>query len=163
MYRITNNVMKCTRQSVLPECDDDPDDPECDDDPDDPECDDDPDDPECDDDPDDPECDDDPDALAERLVTYFTHKITDIGIQLITAHTPCQLHAFIRDIECSIVEPLCDFQLATVSDICSLDEKASSKSFSNIDVIPRTMLKSNIEMLAPVLICIVNLSIMSSP
>ena len=53
-----------------------------------------------------PECDDDPDALTERLVAYFTHKIADIGIQLIIARMQCQLPLFIHDIECRIVNPL---------------------------------------------------------
>ena len=56
---------------------------------------------------------------------------------------------------------MCDFQLATVSDIRGLVEKASSKSSSDIDVIHGTMHKSNIETLSPVLTRIINLSTMS--
>ena len=69
---------------------------------------------------------------------------------------------FADDNDCRVVDPLCDFELATCSDICNLVIKGTSKLSTDIDIISATLLKSNIAMLAPVLTHIVNLSIESS-
>ena len=109
-----------------------------------------------------PKSDDGPCALADCFVTHFADKITDIRVHLVTISTQRQLSVFAYDNDCRVVDPLCDFKLATCSDICNLVMKGTSKLSTDIDIISATMLKSNIAMLAPVLTCIVNLSIESS-
>ena len=109
-----------------------------------------------------PKSDDGPGALADCFVTHFTDKITDIRVHLATISTQRQLSVVADDNDCRVVDPLCDFELATCNDICNLVMKGTSKLSTDIDIISATLLKSNIATLAPVLTRIVNLSIESS-
>ena len=109
-----------------------------------------------------PKSDDGPGALADCFVTHFTDKITDIRVHLAIITTQRQQWVFADDNDCRVVDPLCDFELATCNDICNLVMKGTSKLSTDIDIISATLLKSNIATLAPVLTRIVNLSIESS-
>ena len=100
--------------------------------------------------------------MADCFVTHFTDKITDIRVHLATISTQRQQSVFADDNDCRVVDPLCDFELATCNDICNLVMKGTSKLSTDIDIISATLLKSNIATLAPVLTRIVNLSIESS-
>ena len=109
-----------------------------------------------------PKSDDGPGALADCFVKHFTDKTTDIRVHLATISTQRQQSVFADDNDCRVVDPLCDFELATYNNICNLVMKGTSKLSADIDIISATLLKSNIATLAPVLTRIVNLSIESS-
>ena len=73
-----------------------------------------------------PKSDDGPGALADCFVTHFTDKITDIRIHLVTISTQHQQSVFADDVDCCVVDPLCDFELVTGNDICDLVMKGTS-------------------------------------
>ena len=99
-----------------------------------------------------PKSDDGPGALADCFVTHFTDKITNIRVHLATISTQRQQSVFADDDDCRVVDPLCDFELATGNDICDLVMKGTSKFSSHIDIISATLLKSNIAMLTACLL-----------
>ncbi|MEG7523190.1 MAG: hypothetical protein M3H12_08835, partial [Chromatiales bacterium] len=109
-----------------------------------------------------PKCNDEPDSLAERYVVHFTDKIANLCAQL--AATSMQQHLLGTDFnnETRVIEPLCDFQLATVDDIRALIVQGSGKISPGIDVISSVIFKWNIDTLAPVFTRAVNQSIESS-
>ena len=57
--------------------------------------------------------DDGPGALADCFVTHFTDKIIDIRVHLVTISTQRQQLESADDNDCLVVDPLCDFELAT--------------------------------------------------
>ena len=60
------------------------------------------------------------------IVSSRTSLITDIRVHLATISTQRQLSVFADDNDCRVVDPLCDFELATCNDICNLLMKGTN-------------------------------------
>ena len=66
-----------------------------------------------------PKCDGGPAELAESFVTFFIAESVDIWSRLTTLRNLNQPFVF-EPSDCHIEDPLCDFTLATIDDVCSL-------------------------------------------
>ena len=108
-----------------------------------------------------PNTDDSPADLAERFSAHYVAKITQLHSRLTVASVPSHPPPADNN-ECSVTEPLDDFQPATVEAISKLSMAASGKVCPRIDVLTAVLLKSHMTTLAPVLTRLVNSSIESS-
>ena len=105
-----------------------------------------------------PNTDGSPADLAERFSAHYVAKITQLHSRLTVASVPSHPPPADNN-ECSVTEPLDDFQPATVEAISKLSMAASGKVCPRIDVLTAMLLKSHMTTLAPVLTRLVNSSI----
>ena len=103
-----------------------------------------------------------PVALSERFAAYFKGKITRLsGNQVSTQTQPRPPRS--NDSDCCLVtESLRGYELATVAEIGKLCLSTGSKLSPRTDIPTGALLKSNVNILAPVLTRIVNSSLASS-
>ena len=103
-----------------------------------------------------------PVALSERLAAYFKGKITRLsGNQVSTQTQPRPPRSNGSDC-CLVTESLRGYELATVAEIGKLCLSTGSKLSPRSDILTGALLKSNVNILAPVLTRIVNSSLASS-
>ena len=97
-------------------------------------------------------------TLAETFNQFFTRKIVNIHLTIDTRGDP---NTFVRRLpDVHENTQLCEFVLATTADIRRIVIQSTAKSYDP-DPLPTNLLKNNLDILAPILSDIVNVSLQS--